>query len=124
MACPPTTSCHRPSVREARGIAASGTSIFHAFAVYRARQRTPKFSRASGPPMARAVSICATPTRFTFAARPICRMSAIAVIAGEVNAARLKDAGQRNDVEAGMAKLLASEYCAEVVQESFRIHGG
>src|SRR6266508_4594700 len=41
-----------------------------------------------------------------------------------VNAARLKDAGQRNDVEAGMAKLLASEYCAEVVQESFRIPGG
>ena len=23
-----------------------------------------------------------------------------------------------------MAKLLASEYCAEVVQEAFRIHGG
>jgi alkylation response protein AidB-like acyl-CoA dehydrogenase len=41
-----------------------------------------------------------------------------------VSAARLKDAGERNDVEAGMAKLLASEYCAEVVQESFRIHGG
>jgi alkylation response protein AidB-like acyl-CoA dehydrogenase len=41
-----------------------------------------------------------------------------------VNAARLKDAGQRNDVEAGMAKLLASEYCAEVVLEAFRIHGG
>jgi alkylation response protein AidB-like acyl-CoA dehydrogenase len=41
-----------------------------------------------------------------------------------VNAARLKDSGQRNDVEAGMAKLLASEFCAEVVQESFRIHGG
>jgi len=41
-----------------------------------------------------------------------------------VNAARLKDAGARNDVEAGMAKLLASEYCAEVVQEAFRIHGG
>ncbi|MFL6160858.1 MAG: acyl-CoA dehydrogenase family protein [Jatrophihabitantaceae bacterium] len=41
-----------------------------------------------------------------------------------VNAARLKDAGQRNDVEAGMAKLLASEYCAEVTQDSFRIHGG
>ena len=41
-----------------------------------------------------------------------------------VNAARLKDSGQRNDVEAGMAKLLASEYCAEIVQESFRIHGG
>ncbi|NKQ55539.1 acyl-CoA dehydrogenase [Amycolatopsis sp. K13G38] len=41
-----------------------------------------------------------------------------------VNAARLKDAGNRNDVEAGMAKLLASEYCAEVTQEAFRIHGG
>jgi alkylation response protein AidB-like acyl-CoA dehydrogenase len=41
-----------------------------------------------------------------------------------VNAARLKDSGQRNDVEAGMAKLIASEYCTEVVQESFRIHGG
>jgi alkylation response protein AidB-like acyl-CoA dehydrogenase len=41
-----------------------------------------------------------------------------------VNAARLMDAGERNDVEAGMAKLLASEYCAEVVQDSFRIHGG
>jgi len=41
-----------------------------------------------------------------------------------VNAARLKDSGERNDVEAGMAKLLASEYCAEVTQESFRIHGG
>jgi alkylation response protein AidB-like acyl-CoA dehydrogenase len=41
-----------------------------------------------------------------------------------VNAARLKDAGERNDVEAGMAKLLASEYCVEVTQESFRIHGG
>ena len=41
-----------------------------------------------------------------------------------VNAARLKDAGQRNDVEAGMAKLIASEYCSEVTQESFRIHGG
>jgi alkylation response protein AidB-like acyl-CoA dehydrogenase len=41
-----------------------------------------------------------------------------------VNAARLKDAGARNDVEAGMAKYLASEYCFEVTQEAFRIHGG
>jgi alkylation response protein AidB-like acyl-CoA dehydrogenase len=41
-----------------------------------------------------------------------------------INAARLKDSGQRNDVEAGMAKLLASEYCSEIVQASFRIHGG
>ncbi|MGW6791566.1 acyl-CoA dehydrogenase family protein [Streptomyces chartreusis] len=41
-----------------------------------------------------------------------------------VNAARLKDDGHRSDVEAGMAKLIASEYCAEVTQEAFRIHGG
>ena len=41
-----------------------------------------------------------------------------------VKAARLKDSGERNDVEAGMAKLLASEYCAEVTTQSFRIHGG
>ncbi|HEY0639958.1 MAG TPA: acyl-CoA dehydrogenase family protein [Pseudonocardiaceae bacterium] len=41
-----------------------------------------------------------------------------------VNAARLKDSGERNDVEAGMAKLLASEYCVEVTQDAFRIHGG
>jgi alkylation response protein AidB-like acyl-CoA dehydrogenase len=41
-----------------------------------------------------------------------------------VMAARTKDAGQRNDLEAGMAKYLASEYCAQVVEDSFRIHGG
>ncbi|HET6560954.1 MAG TPA: acyl-CoA dehydrogenase family protein [Marmoricola sp.] len=41
-----------------------------------------------------------------------------------VRAARLKDRGQRNDVEAGMAKYLAAEYCKEVVEASFRIHGG
>jgi len=41
-----------------------------------------------------------------------------------VKAARKKDDGQRNDVEAGMAKMLASEYCNEVVEASFRIHGG
>jgi len=41
-----------------------------------------------------------------------------------VKAARKKDSGQRNDLEAGMAKYLASEYCKEVVEDSFRIHGG
>lgn len=41
-----------------------------------------------------------------------------------VKAARLKDSGKRNDVEAGMAKYIAAEYCNEVVQSSFRIHGG
>ena len=39
-------------------------------------------------------------------------------------AARKKDSGQRNDLEAGMAKYLASEYCRDVVEDSFRIHGG
>ena len=41
-----------------------------------------------------------------------------------VKAARKKDSGERNDLEAGMAKYLASEYCREVVEDSFRIHGG
>jgi len=41
-----------------------------------------------------------------------------------VMAARKKDSGERNDMEAGMAKYLASEYCKEVVEDSFRIHGG
>jgi len=41
-----------------------------------------------------------------------------------VRAARMKDRGERNDVEAGMAKMLAAEYCNEVVEDSFRIHGG
>ncbi|MGH2978729.1 MAG: acyl-CoA dehydrogenase family protein [Solirubrobacterales bacterium] len=39
-------------------------------------------------------------------------------------AARMKDAGQRSDVEAGMAKLYASEAGKEVVEDAFRIHGG
>jgi len=74
-------------------------------------------------------------TRETFG-KPIAEHQAIAFKLAEmatkveaahlmmVNAARLKDSGERNDVEAGMAKLIASEYCAEVTQESFRIHGG
>ncbi|MDQ4037937.1 MAG: acyl-CoA dehydrogenase family protein [Actinomycetota bacterium] len=74
-------------------------------------------------------------TRETFG-KPIAEHQAIAFKLAEmatkieaahtmmVNAARLKDSGARNDVEAGMAKLLASEYCNEVTQDSFRIHGG
>ncbi|MBA2772484.1 MAG: acyl-CoA dehydrogenase family protein, partial [Nocardioidaceae bacterium] len=41
-----------------------------------------------------------------------------------VRAAKKKDSGERNDLEAGMAKYLASEYCSQVVEDSFRIHGG
>lgn len=41
-----------------------------------------------------------------------------------VKAAKLKDKGERNDLEAGIAKYMAAEYCADVVNQSFRIHGG
>jgi alkylation response protein AidB-like acyl-CoA dehydrogenase len=41
-----------------------------------------------------------------------------------LKAARMKDAGQRSDLEAGMAKLFASETGRFCVEESFRIHGG
>jgi alkylation response protein AidB-like acyl-CoA dehydrogenase len=39
-------------------------------------------------------------------------------------AARLKDAGTRSDIEAGMAKLFASEAGRFCVEECLRIHGG
>jgi alkylation response protein AidB-like acyl-CoA dehydrogenase len=41
-----------------------------------------------------------------------------------VMSARRKDSGERDDLMSGMAKMLASEYCKEVVEDSFRIHGG
>ncbi len=41
-----------------------------------------------------------------------------------LRAGRLKDAGERSDLEAGMAKLFASEAGRFCVEESFRIHGG
>ncbi len=41
-----------------------------------------------------------------------------------MRAAALKDAGERSDLEAGMAKLFASEAGKECVEDSFRIHGG
>ena len=73
--------------------------------------------------------------RHTFG-KPIAEHQAIAFSLGEMatkveaahlmmtNAARLKDSGERNDVAAGMAKYLCSEYCSEVTGASFRIHGG
>ena len=39
-------------------------------------------------------------------------------------AARRKDAGERADIECGMAKLFATETCFEVVGEAMRVHGG
>ncbi len=41
-----------------------------------------------------------------------------------IRAARLKDAGERSELEAGMAKLFASETGRFCVEECFRIHGG
>ena len=40
------------------------------------------------------------------------------------NAARKKDHGERCDLEAGMAKLYASEICQEVSLDAMRILGG
>jgi alkylation response protein AidB-like acyl-CoA dehydrogenase len=40
------------------------------------------------------------------------------------DAARRKQAGERADLEAGMAKYFCSETCWEICQEALRIHGG
>jgi alkylation response protein AidB-like acyl-CoA dehydrogenase len=40
------------------------------------------------------------------------------------DAARKKDSGVRSDLDAGMAKLFATEICQEVVLDALRIHGG
>ncbi len=68
--------------------------------------------------------------------KPICEHQAIqlklADMATKIEAARLlvyraaamKDSGERSDVEAGMAKLFASEICQEVALDAMRIHGG
>ncbi len=56
----------------------------------------------------------------------------LADMATKIHAARLmtrdaaerKDRGERVDLEAGMAKLYASEICAEVTLDAMRIHGG
>jgi alkylation response protein AidB-like acyl-CoA dehydrogenase len=41
-----------------------------------------------------------------------------------LKAARMKDASKRSDLEAGMAKLFASEAAMENAEEALRIHGG
>ena len=68
--------------------------------------------------------------------KPICEHQAIqlklADMATKIEAARLlvrqaaamKDRGERCDLEAGMAKLFASEICQEVALEAMRILGG
>jgi alkylation response protein AidB-like acyl-CoA dehydrogenase len=73
--------------------------------------------------------------RHTFG-KPICEHQAIqlklADMATKIEAARLlvrqaaamKDRGERCDIEAGMAKLFASETCQEVALEAMRVLGG
>jgi alkylation response protein AidB-like acyl-CoA dehydrogenase len=41
-----------------------------------------------------------------------------------LDAARRKDSGERADLEAGMAKLFATEVAEEAAFEAMRIHGG
>ena len=67
---------------------------------------------------------------------PIAQHQAIQIkladMATKIHAARLltydtaakMDAGERIDLEAGMAKLFASEVCGEVTLEAMRVHGG
>jgi alkylation response protein AidB-like acyl-CoA dehydrogenase len=40
------------------------------------------------------------------------------------HAAVVYDSGERADLEAGMAKLFASETCLEVTADAMRVHGG
>ena len=41
-----------------------------------------------------------------------------------LSAAKKKSAGERSDLEAGMAKFFCSEACHEIVTEALRVHGG
>jgi len=74
-------------------------------------------------------------TRHTFG-KPICEHQTIQIkladMATKIEAARLlvysaaekKDRGERCDLEAGMAKLFATETAQEVALEALRVHGG
>ncbi len=73
--------------------------------------------------------------RMTFG-KPICEHQAVQLLLADMgtrveaarllvaNAARKKDAGERCDVEAGMAKLFASEACAKISLDAMRVLGG
>src|SRR5205814_3028987 len=83
-----------------------------------------------------ASSRCSRVSRSAAFGKPICEHQAIqlklADMATRIEAARLltrraagmKDRGERCDLEAGMAKLFASETCQEVSLEAMRILGG
>ncbi len=73
--------------------------------------------------------------RTTFG-RPICQHQAVQLMLADmatrieasrllvINAAQKKDRGERCDVEAGMAKLYASEACAKISLDAMRVLGG
>ena len=73
--------------------------------------------------------------RTTFG-KPICEHQAVQLLLADMgtrveaarllvaSAARKKDAGERCDVEAGMAKLFASEACAKISLDAMRVLGG
>src|SRR5260221_4096193 len=68
--------------------------------------------------------------------KPICQHQAVQLLLADMatrveaarllvaNAARKKDANERCDVEAGMAKLFASEACAKISLDAMRVLGG
>lgn len=68
--------------------------------------------------------------------KPICQHQAVQLMLADMatrleaarllveNAARKKDVGERCDLEAGMAKLFASESCAKVSLDAMRVLGG
>jgi alkylation response protein AidB-like acyl-CoA dehydrogenase len=80
-------------------------------------------------------AICYSQQRVTFG-KPICEHQAVQLLLADMatrveaarllvmSAARKKDAGERCDVEAGMAKLFASEACAKVALDAMRVLGG
>ena len=93
---------------------------------------------ARGVGLARAAfedAIAYAQKRITFG-KPICEHQTIQIkladMATKIEAARLlvysaaekKDRGERCDLEAGMAKLFATESAQEIVLEALRIHGG
>lgn len=93
-------------------------------------------ARAVGVAMAAFEAAIQYAQKRTTAGKPIAERQAIqfmlADMATKIQAARLmtydaaakKDSGERFDLEAAMAKLYASEMCAQVTMDAMRVHGG
>jgi alkylation response protein AidB-like acyl-CoA dehydrogenase len=116
------------------GSAGRGRGVYQMMDGIKVAGSTSRLARAACPSALFELAVAYAQQRRTFG-KPIAEHQAIAFKLAEmatkveaahlltINAAWLKDSSERNDVEAGMAKLLASEYCAEAPQEAFRIHG-